>query len=247
MKKEYFIVGGIAVFACIAVFFATNSKDTQEDSLEFNTEDEYIQGFEDDTLEVPEILNVEEEGIIAFDLIEKVVSENEVDLIKVECHTPFSQGHDEFSENFNKYYENIRVKIINYINFEGYDLALSEKDVFGDEFRAIMYNEDYMITYSDENLISVKRNTTIVSNETEFSKQSCEILSKKDASLILITDISPQAVEKFIEINQATVSSMEDFKYYLTEDGIYIMSSDFGTMFRYDEIDLNEEYSYLGE
>ena len=186
--------------------------------------------------------------ITTLNLTEDTLDDDGNLLITSEILLPNSaKEDDEFSTNFNDYYKNVHSKGSLFINSEFYDLALGEKQALNADYSPVSYNSSYQIMFKDDNLISIKRTILIVSNETEQSYDFYETFSAKDGTLVLVTDIYPQAVESFEQTTTISVSSIEDFKFYLDDDGIILIYEDTIQTLLYNSIDLTENYTYLGE
>lgn len=184
------------------------------------------------------------EDITIWELQDDIADEDGEILIIANSETPYIEATDEFSQNLNEYYENVRLNAIDYLNYEGYDLAIQEKMVFKEQFTPLQYSGKFQITYRDENMISIMRTSTIVTNETEYTRVNCEILDTKDASLLLITDISSDFFEKLSENNEVNIDYLD---YYLTDEGVYAIYEENTTFFEYKALELYEEFAYLGE
>ncbi|MFI3115827.1 MAG: hypothetical protein R3Y12_06795 [Clostridia bacterium] len=247
MKRNQKIAIALLAIATFYGIFVSVSTEFQRqldelDELETNTNDEIV----DTTNSVIIAPTLEFEDISNLDFTDDIADVNNETLIKVNSSMPFSDGGDEFSVNLNEYYENARLKVVDYLNYEGFDLAVSEKALFGEEFSPLQYNEKFQITYRDENLVSIMRTTTIITNETEYTTVKCEILDTKDATLVLITDISENFLEKLAE-NAEINYSIDDLDYYLTDEGIFTIYLGNNQLFEYENLELSEKYAYLGE
>ncbi len=190
--------------------------------------------------------SVETEDIVEWNFVDDIADENGEILISVSCSTPYSDGTEEFSINLNSYYEKVRSTVVDYLNYEGYDIAEAEKAVFKEQFVPLRYNEKFQVTYRDENLVSIMRTLTIVTNENEFTRVECEILDGNNGTLVLSTDICANFYE-MMSLNDELDNAIDYFDYYLTDEGIYVIQAGKNVLFEYENLQLEEKFAYLGE
>lgn len=177
---------------------------------------------------------------------QQIKDENGTILINSIVSLPKSLEQDEFSENFNAYYQNIESKTQDYLKFEGYDLAEQEKILFND-FNIIEHNQNFEVTYKDENIISIKRTTNIISNEKETSNIVGETFKIENGTFVLISDISADIISVFEELTDEKVVDFEKMYYYIDENGINIIYGQKNQYIEFDKIMFSDEYKFLGE
>lgn len=244
MKKSYIVAIIAFVVICGSMLFVHN----------YATRDVEV---DEPTIEVPQ---VEELPQIEEPVVDEIVSdigfeefvstyydENDVLLVNCSATLPKSDEESEFSDNFNEYYTKILAKVEAYRDYEGSDLAEEEKLEYGDEFYPINYTMNFELVYEDDEIISIKRETTMYSNETDFYQIATETFSKIDGTLILATDICPEITQACEEYFEVLISTLEDFKFNVTSEGLWCKTNEIDGILPYSEINLAENYTYLGE
>lgn len=246
MKKKY-IIGIIVGVGAVAVTAFTSLKST--------TPPDYIAPPNEDIplVVIPDTSPLDDVETVFTSTIENEnftsQSENPIGeiLVKSSIDIPKSNYDTEFSENFNEYYTKILEKAQAYKNYEGADLAEFEYEYFKEDFTPINYLMNFDILFEDENLISIKREVEIHSNEKDFFNIYTETFNKDDGALILITDICSNILQIVKENHEIEITSFEDFNFCLTSNGIWCASSNFEMIVPYDMVDFDEKYAYLGE
>ncbi|MFI3226637.1 MAG: hypothetical protein R3Y09_04410 [Clostridia bacterium] len=247
MKKSYIVAIVTFVIVCGSMLlmhkYATNQDVlVDEPVVEVPTVDE---------LDIPQIDDLEletEESDIGFEVFTSTYTD-EKDEILVNCSVtlPKSDDESEFSDNFNEYYAKILAKAETYRDFEGSDIAEAEKTVLEEDFLPVIYTVAFEIMYEDDEIVSIKRETTMYSNETDFYQIATETFSKLDGTLILVTDICSDFSIDFEEYFEVTLSSYEDFRFNVTSEGIWCKNDEIDDILPYSELNLAENYTYLGE
>lgn len=248
MKKTKIIAIASFFAICISMFavynYANNGQevDTPDEEMPQITEPEIEQTEEqlEESSDLPE-------NMIIWSFDHDVLGENQELLLESRCSLPKSILYDEFAENFNAYYTAINSKINQYMEYEGSDLAQDEKVEFGEDFYPLNYTVSFSVEYEDDELISIKRETTMYSNETDFYEISTETFSKIDGTLVLVSDICPDILVECQEFFETSVSSLEDFKFNVTSEGIWCKNNEIDGIIPFSEINLAENYQYLGE
>lgn len=247
MKNKKIIILATVILSSIAFMLMTSQDNPDAPNEEILLPEEII---------IPEeipVTHVEAEGDIENSLItfEQVTSqyidENNEILINTNLTVPKSEGLDEFAQTFNTFYEKVLTKAQNFEKYEGADLADQEKEYYKDDFFALNYISVFEIMFEDENLISIRRETTMYSNETDFFEINTETFSKEDGSLILITDICPEILQNCNDYFQTSLATLENFRFSITSNGIWCRTDEFDGLLPYNEMDLEENYKYLGE
>ena len=229
MKKYLAIISSIIISIIIVTFIWYNF------NINNTNNDEILHP----NIGVDEIID----NIISWDILD----DSGMILIHSECYLPKYNDNSEFSVNFNEYYSNVHLKIVEYTNSEGNDLANYEKSIFKDDYIPITYKETFEKSFEDDNLISITRQTTIISNETEKSKIHSETFDKTNGSLVLITDISTDFIETFESETGISIKSLENLIFSLTPDGISASYDTFQSTISYKNLTLTDNYKYLGE
>lgn len=249
MKKSYIIAVFVVILGVFGIFYVNNVSEVTNPQIE--NPDSNIDEVIVDVSNPLDDVDVVEEPVIAMitenTQISQYIDENDIVLVNSSVILPKAEGESEFAINFNLYYDKISVKVEDYKNYEGSDLAEHELEEYKDEFRPINYYMSYNVMYEDENIISIKREVNMYSNETDFFEILTETFSQKDGALVLITDICPNILEKSEEYFGISISSFEDFKFCITSEGVWCKTEEFETILPYNQIDLDETYIYLGE
>lgn len=244
MKKSHILAVFAFIIICFGMFFIHKNATT----------DVYV---DEPVITPPTILDVppieeDELGIENSDIgyehfTSTYYDDNDEILVNCSATLPKTDQESEFADNFNEYYDKILSKVEAYRDYEGSDLADEEKTMYGEDFLPIIYNTTFEIMYEDEYLISIKRETSMYSNETDFYKIETETFSKIDGTLVLITDICPEIIDACASYFDVNLSSLEDFNFNITVAGIWCNTDEIDGILPYSEINLAENYTYLGE
>ena len=191
MKKVWIPIS-ILLVIFLALFFTTKN-DNIEPPI-----DEVFESIIDSNSTIGEVIS-EEDGAL---------------LIQFEIITPTSNdsANEDTSANINEYYDNISAKTTEFLNFEGYDSAFSDKERQGEDFLNYIFKTDFSVQYENDKIISILRTNSYISGGiTPALSTASETFDVKDGSLILLTDIVSDTSILIEKIQQLVAST----------DGVY--------------------------
>lgn len=270
MKKKMQISAIIFIFLSILAFIGlklTNSTTENPTDLSDNFADEEIM-FDDDAFEI-------ENSLIMLSTIGEFIEEADVKIVRSEITLPVISGlgNDEFNMEIEKYYNKVAEKL-SYFLEDNEDFARNAYLSNPEGFAEYIQKMSTWVSFEDENLISIVRTTESFTGGAQIHPTLySEVFRVSDGALMLFDDVLSLDENKTIMLEYVIENYLDDTyyanaselvydlfdasSYFLGEDGVYLYYQKYDIapgmtdlpvfLIPYAELNLRENYKYLGE